>query len=63
MIEGVKADLGKLCTIYSLAWSKSKFDMGFFKAFQADIPTFPGSSSLEKERVMKDQGAFWSNLN
>ena len=52
--RGVKSDLDKLCTIYSLAWSKSKFYMGYFKAFQADIPTFEGSSSLEKERKMKD---------
>ena len=52
--RGVKSDLDKLCTIHSLAWANSKFDMGYFKAFQADIPTFEGSSSLEKERKMKD---------
>ena len=52
--RGVKSDVEKLCDNYSLAWSKGKFDMGEFTAFQADIPTFEGSSSLEKERKLKD---------
>ena len=34
--RGVKRDIDKLCTIYSLAWSTSKFDMGYFKAFQKE---------------------------
>ena len=51
--RGVKSDVEKLCDNYSLAWSKGKFDMREFTAFQVDIPTFEGSRKL-KDHVRQE---------
>ena len=49
----LQKSITSLCLVYHKAWSKDKFDTGFFQAFQAEMPTNPGAKSYEKERPMK----------
>ena len=49
----VQGSITTLCKTYAKAWSKDKFDTGFFQGFQAEMPTLPGTKSYEKERPMK----------